>query len=92
MIKTFSHKGLALFYRTGNTKGIKHTHAGKLRLQLAILDSAAIVTDIDKPGYKLHPLKGHKYLTWSIKINANWRLTFKFMDGNVHQLNYEDYH
>ena len=92
MIKSFKHKGLMLYYRTGNTKGIQHSHAGKLRLQLAILDSASSVTDIDKPGYKLHPLKGHKRQTWSIKVNANWRLTFEFADGNVNQLDYEDYH
>ena len=61
MIKTFKHKGLEKFYLEGTTAGIQSKHAGKLRLQLAALDTAKTIDDLDIPGYRLHPLK-HKYL------------------------------
>ena len=61
-------------------------------MQLAALDTAQSVEDMDIPGYRLHQLKGSRKGFWSITVNGNWRLTFEFLDGNVHILNYEDYH
>ena len=92
MIKSFKHKGLEKFYKTGNTKGIQASHIAKLRMQLAALDTAHSIKDIDIPGYRLHKLKGSRKEIWSITVSANWRLTFEFFDGNVYILNYEDYH
>ena len=92
MIKSFKHKGLQKYYETGSTKGIQSNHAKKLRMQLAALDTANTIEDIDIPGYRLHQLKGLRKDTWSITVTANWRLTFEFSEGNVYILNYEDYH
>ena len=61
-------------------------------MQLAALDTAQVIDDMDIPGYRLHPLKGSRKGIWSITVNGNWRLTFEFKNGNVHILNYEDYH
>ena len=60
-------------------------------MQLAALDTAQSIEDMDIPGYRLHQLKGSRKGCWSITVNGNWRLTFEFLDGNVHLLNYEDY-
>lgn len=92
MIKSFKHKGLEKFYSTGSTKGIQAKHAKKLRMQLAALDTAYHIEDVDIPGYRLHRLKGSLKGLWSITVNANWRITFEFTDGNVYIVNYEDYH
>lgn len=92
MIQSFKHQGLEKFYEKGSTKGIQSDHARKLRMQLAALDTAQSIEDMDIPGYRLHQLKGERKGYWSIAVNANWRLTFEFVDGNVHILNYEDYH
>jgi len=92
MIKSFKHKGLEKFYRSGTTKGIQASHVRKLRMQLAALDTAQTIGDMDIPGYRLHQLTGDRKGIWSITVNANWRLTFEFTDGNVYVLNYEDYH
>jgi proteic killer suppression protein len=92
VIKSFKHKGLEKFYTSGSTKGIQSNHAKKLRMQLAALDTAQSVDDMDIPGYRLHQLTGDKRGIWSITVNANWRLTFKFEEGNIYILNYEDYH
>ena len=92
MIKSFKHKGLEKFYASGSTQGIQANHTRKLRMQLAALDTAQTIEDIDIPGYRLHQLKGSLKGLWSITVNANWRITFEFTDGNVYIVNYEDYH
>lgn len=92
MIKSFRHKGLRRFYDSGSTAGINSAHAKKLRLQLAALDTAATIDDMDIPGFRLHALKGARKGQWSITVSGNWRLTFEFRDGNAYLLDYEDYH
>lgn len=92
MIKSFRHKGLEAYYLRGTTRGIQSKHAKRLRMQLAALDSAVEIADLDLPGYRLHLLKGKMKNRWSITVRANWRLTFEFVDGNVYILDYEDYH
>lgn len=92
MIKSFKHKGLKKYFESGSTAGIQVSHAKKLKMQLAAIDTAQVIDDIDLPGYKLHPLKGEREGIWSISVNGNWRVTFEFKDGNAFILNYEDYH
>jgi proteic killer suppression protein len=92
MIKSFRHKGLRRFYESGSAAGIQTQHARRLRMQLAALDTAHRIEDMDIPGFRLHPLKGAERGRWSIWVNGNWRLTFEFQDGDAHVLDYEDYH
>lgn len=92
MIKSFRHKGLRWFFETGSAAGIQAAHAKRLRLQLAALDSAQRIEDMDVPGYALHPLKGELRGRWAVCVSGNWRLTFEFHDGNAYVLDYEDYH
>ena len=74
MIKTFLHKGLEQFYRTGSSAGIQPSHVARLRLILSNLDQAEKLTDMDLPGLALHPLKGDRKDTWAVKVSGNWRL------------------
>lgn len=92
MIKSFQHKGLRKLFETGSTVGVQAAHAKKLRMQLAALNTAQLVDDMDIPGFRLHPLKGELHGRWSIMVNGNWRVTFEFRDGNAYVLDYEDYH
>lgn len=92
MILSFKHKGLKLFFETGSTAGIQPKHAAKLNLQLSALHSAETVEVMAVPGWDLHPLQGQLAGHWSVKVNANWRLTFKFENGNAEIVNYQDYH
>ena len=92
MIKSIKHKGLEKFYESGSTKGVQANHAKKLKMQLAALDTAQSIDDMDIPGYRLHQLTGDREGIWTISVNANWRLTFEFEEGNVYIFNYEDYH
>jgi proteic killer suppression protein len=59
---------------------------------LAALDTAHTIQDMEVPGFKLHPLKGSLKGRWAVSVSGNWRLTFEFRDGDVHLLDYEDYH
>ena len=92
MIKSFKHKGLRNFFETGSSRGIQAAHSMKLRMQLAALDTAISIEDIDIPGYQLHPLKGNRKGILSISVSGNWRITFELTDGNVYIVDYEDYH
>lgn len=72
--------------------GIQPRHAKRLRMLLAALDTSQSVDDMNVSGFRLHPLKGMERGRWSIWVNGNWRLTFKFQDGQAYFLDYEDYH
>ena len=92
MILSFKHKGLELFFTTGSTAGIKAKHATKLRLQLDALNRATCPQDMNAPSWRLHPLKGNLKEHWSITVNGNWRITFKFENGHAEIVDYQDYH
>ena len=92
MIRSFAHKGLELFYRKGVAKGIQAMHTKRLRLILGLLDSVAAVAGMNAPGLNLHQLKGDKKGVWAVTVQANWRVTFRFVDGDAEVVNYEDYH
>lgn len=92
MIKSFLHKGLERFYKTGKKSGIQSQHADRLRLILTNLDQAESPDDMDLPGLSLHELKGKRKGIWSVKVSGNWRVTFRFVDRNAEIVNYEDYH
>jgi proteic killer suppression protein len=92
MIKSFRHKGLRSLFESGKAVGVQASHVKRLRMQLAALDTAQVIDDMDIPGFRLHSLKGEMRGRWSITVNGNWRLTFEFEDGNAYILDYEDYH
>ena len=92
MIKSFKHKGLEEFFELGTTRGIQAAHAKKLRMQLAALNTATVLEDMNIPGYWLHQLKGDRKGIWSVSVNGNWRVTFEFNNGVADIVNYEDYH
>lgn len=90
--QVFQAQGLRRYYETGSTRGIQANHAKRLRMQLAALDTAVEIADLDIPGYGLHSHKGNRKGIWAITVSGNWRLTFEFSDGNAYLLDYEDYH
>lgn len=92
MIYGFKHKGLELFFNTGSTAGIQAKHATKLSLQLATLNQASVVQDMQIAGWNLHPLKGNLDGHYAVKVNGNWRLTFRFEQGHAYIVDYQDYH
>lgn len=92
MIASFRHKGLRKYFEAGSVAGIQPKHATRLQMQLAALNTAETIDDMDIPGFRLHALKGGDKGRWSIWVNGNWRLTFEFENGNALILDYEDFH
>ena len=67
-------------------------HVKRLRLILAMLDGATRVEDMDSPALRLHPLKGKMRGLWAVTVQANWRVTFRFENGDAYVVDYLDYH
>jgi proteic killer suppression protein len=92
MIKTFRHKGLDAFFRTGSKAGIQPHHAGKLRVMLTMLDNAQRPEDMNALGWRLHSLTGELAGHYAVKVNGNWRMTFVFESEDADLVDYQDYH
>ncbi len=92
MIQSFRDAGLEKFFLTGSKAGIQPAHATKLRRQLSLLHTAKNANRMNVPGWDLHPLKGALAGRWSVKVNANWRMTFTFENENAILVDYQDYH
>jgi proteic killer suppression protein len=92
MIQSFKHKGLKLFFETGNYSKIQPSHRKKLRLILTILHAAVDITDLNYPGSNLHRLSGDYNNYWSVNVSGNWLIIFKFEDSDVFDVDYLDYH
>ena len=92
MIVGFRHTGLEALYRTDSARGVQAAHANKLRRILGLLDVAVGPPDMDVPGFKLHSLKGDLRGHWSVWVNGNWRVTFRFVGADVELVDYQDHH
>lgn len=92
MIKSWRHKGLKKFYETGSKAGIQAKHANTLKLLLFQLANAVSAQDMNTPGNDFHALSGILKKFYSIKISANWRLIFQFVNKHATQVDYLDYH
>jgi proteic killer suppression protein len=92
MIRSIRHRGLRRLYEDNDPRGVMAEHAEKLRDILARLDAAGGVTDMDLPGFRLHPLRGNLRGYWAVTVRANWRVIFRFADGEASEVDYVDYH
>lgn len=92
MIVSFRHKGVQALYETGAKRGIQPAHAPKLLRILSLLDVAHEPADLTIPGFRTHELKGDLAGHWSMWVNGNWRVTFRFVGQDVELVDYQDYH
>jgi proteic killer suppression protein len=92
MIKNFKHKGLRQLYEDDSRKGVNPEHVRKLRQILAVLEVAYTVDALRLPAFDLHSLKGDRKGIWSVRVQGNWRMTFRFENGEASDIDYEDYH
>ena len=92
MIGAIRHKGLRRLHETDDPRGVLADHAGKLQRILARLEAAKNSSDMDLPGYRLHSLKGTLAGFYAVSVNGNWRVIFRFEQGNATDIDYIDYH
>ena len=92
MIRSIRHKGLAALYHEDQTKGVQQAHIRRLRQILALLDSASTPEDMNAPGLRLHLLRGNLAGYYSVTVSGNWRVVFRWQEGDVLDVDYVDYH
>lgn len=92
MIKSWKHKGLKKFYENGTKAGIQPKHAEDLSAILLSLAAATKPEDMNLPGFDFHHLKGDLKGFFSVKVNGNWRIIFKFEGADAILVDYLDYH
>lgn len=92
MLTSFKHRGLEEFWETGDSRYIQSDVKRRIKVRLDVMEEAEAVSDIDFPGWNLHELKGDREGTWSLKVTAAWRITFRFEDGDCLDIDYEQYH
>lgn len=92
VIVSFRHKGLEQLYRDGSKRGVQSSHVPKLLRILSALDVAATAADLALPSFRTHELKGDMANYWSIWVNGNWRITFRFTGADIELVDYQDYH
>ena len=92
MIKTIRHRGMKRIFRRGDTSGVGAGELSRIEDVLAHLDSAMRPSDLDLPGYRLHPLRGALKGHWRVELSGNWRIIFRMKDGDVYDIDLVDYH
>ena len=92
MIKSFRHKGLGEFFRTGTTRKVQPKHAKRLRLILTMLNAATHPGQMDAPGLRLHPLRGALAGCFAVDVDENSRVVFRFKEEHAVEVDYGDYH
>ena len=88
----FAHKALRRLHETDRPQGLPQDVVPRIRRILGSLAVAAKSSDVDLLGYRLHPLKGDRDGCWSIRVSGNWRIVFRFQDGEPVDVDLVDYH
>ena len=92
MIASWRHRGLRRLYESGNRAGVRPDMVAKVERVLQRLDAAVRPEDMDIPGFRLHRLSGKLAAFWSVTVNANWRIIFRFDEGHALDVDLVDYH
>ena len=67
-------------------------HVEKIEDILGLLNVAVDIRDMDRPSFRLHPLRGELKGYWAVTVRGNWRIVFRFEDGNAFDVDLVDYH
>jgi proteic killer suppression protein len=92
-IRSVRHKGLKRFIEQNDARGVRSDLENRIRNILAVLISADDMDGVSgPPGWRIHQLIGDRVGCWSISLSGNWRITFEIEDGEISDLDLEDYH
>ena len=92
MIQTIRHRGLKKLFDHDDPSRVRADQVKRISDVLSHLDNAIRPSDLDLPGYRLHPLRGDMKGMWSASISGNWRIVFRFEDGDAFDVDLVDYH
>lgn len=91
MIESFRHKGLEELYTKGKTRRIRAEYIRKCERILTYLIEAAAPEDLNLPGLHFYGLQGDPQ-RWSVRVSANYRITFGWLKESALDVDFEDYH
>ena len=96
MIVSFGDKVTEALYHGLENKGVRRLPPDilkKARNKLEMLNAAKELMDLQSPpGNRLEALKGDLGGYFSVRVNDQWRLIFRWQDGNIYDLKLTDYH
>jgi proteic killer suppression protein len=92
MIKSFQNKGLRHFFEDDDGRKLPQDMLARIALILSTLHAAQDIEGMDIPTFRLHPLKGEMKGFYSVTVRANWRIIFRFEDGQAFDVDFVDYH
>jgi len=64
----------------------------RIELILSVIGTASTIEEIDLPSFRLHQLTGNRKGQWAITVRANWRIIFRFENGQADDVDFVDYH
>ena len=88
MIASFKHRGLKALYEGRTARRVAAEHVRKLVDILAVLNRCRTPRDVDLPGFQLHQLMGGLKGYYAVAVSGNWRVTFRFEDDDVVDVDY----
>jgi proteic killer suppression protein len=92
MIRSIRHRGLKRLFEHDDRSKLRPDLVGKIILLLGRLDAAGAIEDMNVPGLGLHRLSGDLKGFWSITVSRNWRIIFRFDEGDAFDVDFIDYH
>ena len=92
MILSFKLRGLKRLFERNDRSLIAADLIHRVENILSTLDAANRPQALDLPGYRLHPLKGDRRGYWAVTVHANWRINFRFENGDALDVELVDYH
>jgi len=93
VIKTFADRPTEELFRTGKSKKVPADVARRALRKLEAVHTANQVSDLKvPPGNRLHALKGDRAGQHAISVNDQWRICFRFADGDAYDVEFCDYH
>lgn len=93
MIKTFADKRTQELYSRGKARNFPADVASRAARKLEYIDLAVRLDDLKSPpGNRLHPLSGNRRGQYAIAINDQWRICFRFDEGDAYEVEVCDYH
>jgi proteic killer suppression protein len=93
MIQSFADSESERFYTTGRSKRLPTEIRARAAMRLTQLNAATRIEDLKSPpSNRLETLKGNRKGQWSIRINEQWRVCFRFLNGDAFDVEIVDYH
>jgi proteic killer suppression protein len=93
IVRGVRHRGLLRLIRDDDSREVRSDLVQRVRRILTALIAASDIKALHgPPGWRVHQLQGDRAGIWSISVSGNWRLTFEIRQGEICDLDLEDYH